>query len=36
MAKELLSQTEKGTLSNIANLTDDNQLVALCEWLIDL
>lgn len=36
MAEEIFAQLEKALMSNAANLTDDNQLVSLCEWLITL
>lgn len=36
MAKEILSQIEQGTLTNVANLTNDSQLVRLCEWLVGI
>lgn len=36
MAKEILSQIEQGMLANVANLTDDSQLVRLCEWLVGI
>jgi len=36
MAKEILSQIEQGTLANAANLTNDGQLVRLCEWLVGI
>ncbi|OKH18895.1 AvaI/BsoBI family type II restriction endonuclease [[Limnothrix rosea] IAM M-220] len=34
MSSEIYGQCQKGELSNAANLTVDNQLSALCEWLI--
>lgn len=36
MAEEIFIQLETKQLSNAANLTDDTQLVSLCEWLITL
>ena len=36
MAQEIFSQLANGTLANAANLTDTEQLVAYCGWLIDL
>jgi hypothetical protein len=36
MANEIFTQCIQQTLSNAANLTNDNQLAALCSWLIDL
>ena len=36
MAEEIFSQLQSGTLTSAANLTKDNQLVAFCNWLIDL
>lgn len=36
MAKEIFDQIKKGTLANAANLTDENQLVAVCEWLTNI
>lgn len=34
MAKEIYNQCISGELSNCANLTKDNQLVEICDWLI--
>ena len=34
MSREIYRQCQIGRLSNTANLTVDNQLSALCEWLI--
>ena len=34
MAQEIFSQLKTGTLTNAANLTKDNQLVELCNWII--
>lgn len=34
MAKEIYAQLKKGYMSNAANLTDETQLVSLCEWLV--
>lgn len=34
MAEEIHRQLKAGQLSNAANLTDENQVVALCDWLI--
>ena len=36
MAKEIITQTRSGGLSNCANLTNDEQLSAVCTWLCDL
>lgn len=36
MATEIFDQLQCGTLSNAANLTDMNQLVEYCNWLLDL
>lgn len=36
MAKEIFNRLKRGILANAANLTNDKQLVDLCEWLIDL
>lgn len=36
MAKEIYSQCVSGELSNCANLTKDNQVVEVCDWLVRL
>ncbi len=36
MADEIWTQLEDGTLTNAANLTNDNQLASVCRWIIDL
>ncbi len=36
MAKEIFNQLQKGTLTKATNLTDGNQLVALCQWLTNI
>ncbi len=36
MAKEIYQQLNDGTLSNGANLTNQEQVVSLCDWLIKL
>ncbi|MGA2297455.1 MAG: AvaI/BsoBI family type II restriction endonuclease [FCB group bacterium] len=36
MAEEIYNQLLKGTLSNAANLTNTNQIVSICKWLIKL
>lgn len=36
MAKEIFNQLQEGKLTNAANLTDENQLVSLCGWLISI
>jgi type II restriction enzyme len=36
MAQEIYGQLENGNLANAANLTDDAQLIAVCQWLISL
>ena len=36
MAMEIYQQLKKGALSNSANLTNNKQVVSLCDWLMDL
>jgi type II restriction enzyme len=36
MASEIYKQLQKGTLDNAANLTDDEQLTTVCEWILNL
>jgi type II restriction enzyme len=36
MAKEIYQQLNDGTVSNGANLTNEEQVVSLCDWLIKL
>lgn len=36
MAGEIFEQLKSGTMTNGANLTDTNQLVEYCNWLLDL
>lgn len=36
MAGEIYSQLSNGTMTNAANLTDTNQLVEYCNWLLDI
>ena len=36
MAKEIYDQLTKKTLSNAANLTNDTQVISLCEWLVEI
>lgn len=36
MAAEIFAQLQDETMSNAANLTDTNQLVEYCNWLLDL
>ena len=36
MSKEIYSQLEKGVLTNAANLTNDDQVASLCNWLITI
>ena len=36
MAIEIFKQLQSGILNNATNLTDDNQLTAICKWLINL
>ncbi len=36
MAEEIFEQYTKGTITNCANLTIDNQLLSLCNWLVTL
>jgi Restriction endonuclease BsobI len=36
MADDIWKQLGDGTLTNAANLTDDNQLASVCRWIVDL
>ncbi|MBI5374716.1 MAG: restriction endonuclease [Candidatus Schekmanbacteria bacterium] len=36
MASEIYKQLQNGTINNAANLTNDDQLATICEWLINL
>ena len=36
MAQEIYQQLEDQTLSNSANLTNEAQVVSLCDWLIKI
>ena len=36
MSKEIFNQYSKGKLANCANLTVENQLISLCNWLVKL
>ena len=36
MAEEIYAQLESGTLTNATNLTNNNQLIEYCNWLIEL
>jgi hypothetical protein len=36
MAVEIVAQLESGVLSNAANLTNEQRLVAICQWLLTL
>ncbi len=36
MATEIFKQLQNGTMNNAANLTDDDQLTAICDWIINL
>lgn len=36
MAAEIYKQLQSGTLNNAANLTNDQQLTSICEWIINL
>jgi len=36
MASEIFEQLQSGAMSNAANLTNDKQLTAICEWIINL
>jgi hypothetical protein len=36
MASEIYKQLQKGTLDNAANLTNNEQLTAVCEWILNL
>lgn len=36
MANEMFSELQSGVLSNAANLTNDEQLTSICDWVINL
>ena len=36
MATEIFKQLQSGTMNNAANLTDDDQLTAICNWIVNL
>lgn len=36
MASEIFKQLQNGTLNNAANLTNDEQLTAVCDWIVNL
>jgi type II restriction enzyme len=36
MASEIFKQLQSGSLDNAANLTNDEQLASICEWIINL
>lgn len=36
MAAEIYKQLQKGAMNNAANLTNDRQLTAICDWVINL
>ncbi|MDI6809301.1 MAG: AvaI/BsoBI family type II restriction endonuclease [Candidatus Eisenbacteria bacterium] len=36
MASEIFKQLRSGSLDNAANLTDDEQLASICEWIVNL
>lgn len=36
MATEIYKQLQTGSLDNAANLTDDRQLITICDWLVKL
>ncbi|MDQ2694616.1 MAG: type II restriction endonuclease [Pseudomonadota bacterium] len=36
MAVEIFAQLENGAMTNAANLTNENQLVSICQWLIHI
>jgi type II restriction enzyme len=36
MASEIYKQLKNGTMNNAANLTDDDQLTNICEWILSL
>ncbi|MEZ4737518.1 MAG: AvaI/BsoBI family type II restriction endonuclease [Caldilineaceae bacterium] len=36
MAEEIFSQLQNGQMSNTANLTSEQQLASLCQWLVNL
>lgn len=36
MSKEIFNQYVKGEITNCANLTEDNQFVSLCNWLVTM
>jgi len=36
MANEMFSEIQSGVLSYAANLTNDDQLTSICDWVINL
>lgn len=36
MAQEIYNQLENSSLANAANLTDDTQLISICQWLTEM
>ena len=36
MASEIFKQIQSGSLDNAANLTNDDQLTSICEWIVNL
>ncbi|MFN4147756.1 MAG: AvaI/BsoBI family type II restriction endonuclease [Runella sp.] len=36
MASEIFKQLQTGTMNNAANLTHDQQLTKICDWIINL
>lgn len=36
MASEIFKQLQSGMLNNAANLTNDEQLTAICDWIVNL
>lgn len=36
MAEEIFHQLENQVMTNAANLTDEDQLISICQWLVQL
>jgi type II restriction enzyme len=36
MAVEIFDELQNGILSNAANLTNDEQLISVCDWVVSL
>ncbi|MCL6100143.1 MAG: hypothetical protein M1391_16395 [Bacteroidetes bacterium] len=36
MASEIFKQLRSGALNSAANLTNDDQLTSICEWILNL